>query len=329
MRRWAPKLVLLAVSLLLAAGLVEIGFRITADEPWYERLEQEQNPFVVPRQAVAGEAFKIRAGLDETPKRPEAYRILFLGDSFTYGSGVEDAGRVFPALVTTKLNENRDGATAREFEFFNGGIPGSLTPKWVKLLDAAVGPYRPDLVVTVFFLRNGTRGVGGSRRNIRAVGEQMARLSEESWLFRRSCTYRFFRERRAQTEFSREYLEAMRTAYLGGPDSTAEWRRARENLLKLRETSENHGARFALVIFPVLFALGPDYPLADVCDEIERFAGEQGIPVLSLLPAFTGERAPSLWVSPLDQHPNARAHLLAAESIAGFVAPLTREGGSR
>jgi hypothetical protein len=318
MRGWIPRLVAVSVSLLVTAVIVEIGFRVTAREPWYERLEEEQHDAFVVKQSVGEERFRLREALDRPPKEPGSYRILFLGDSFTYGAGVEDASRIFPSLVVAKLNEG-----GSRYELFNGGIPGSRTPAWVKLFQAAVGPYEPDLVVTVFFLRDGTRGVGGSRGAIRKIGKRMAELSEESWLFRHSRTYRYFRERRAQQELSREYLKAMHDGYLGEPEQTAEWERAQANLLAIRDEAEGRGAKFALVVFPVLFALGPDYPLEDVCLEIERFADEQGIPVLSLLPAFRGRHAPSLWVSPLDQHPNEQAHALAAEAITEFIAPMT------
>ena len=310
------------VTLLGLLALVELGFRLAAAEPWYARLEAEQDEDV-PEKKVDGRPFGIRAALELPPKAPGTYRLLFLGDSFTYGSGVADERRVFPSLVTELLNQHWSHGAPR-FEHFNGGIPGSLTQRWVELLEAAGDSFQPDLVVAVFFLRDGTRFIGGSRGHIRRIGAQMAELSESSWLFRTSRTYRYFRERSAQREFSREYLELMRRAYFGSAEETFEWSRARENLLTLRAESERRGARFVLVLFPVLFELDEDYPLADVCAEVDRFAAENALTYHSLLPTFLGQDAPSLWVSPLDQHPNERGHELAADSIAAFLAPLVR-----
>jgi lysophospholipase L1-like esterase len=326
-REWVLRIVLVLASLIVAGVVIEAGFRVARGAPWYERLEQEQTRLPVRHHRVGERTFKVRAPLGDEPKPTGVFRILFLGDSFTYGSGVADAGRVFPNLVAERLGASATERGPARYEVFNGGVPGSLTGKWVDLYEAAVDRYEGDLVVAVFFLRDGTSGIGGSGPGIRRVGEQMAELAERSWLFRHSYTYRYFTEQTAQDAFSREYLASMETAFTGDPEQTGEWRRARENLLRIRDDASRRGAGFALVVFPVLFDLGADYPLEGACREVERFAERHGIPVLSLLPAFRGMRAESLWVSPLDQHPNERAHAIAAEAIAEFLAPLIDAAG--
>ena len=42
-----------------------------------------------------------------------------------------------------------------------------------------------------------------------------------------------------------------------------------------------------------------------------------------LLAAFEGHDGPELWAHPSNQHPNERAHAIAADALAGF---LLREG---
>jgi len=51
----------------------------------------------------------------------------------------------------------------------------------------------------------------------------------------------------------------------------------------------------------------------------------KSLPVHDLFADFRGHDAPELWVSALDQHPNEKAHALAAESLLSFVAELLRE----
>jgi len=327
-RRWITGLAAGTVSLLFAAALAEIGFRLAAPEPWYLRLEEEQDEFV-PQQSVGGQQFGTRTVVMPAAKQPGTYRILFLGDSFTYGSGVADEERVFPSLVVARLNELATGPTRTKYELFNGGIPGGLTDRWVRLSQALAKPFQPDMVVAVFFLRDGTKGVGGSGDLIRGIGEQMAALAQASWLFRKSSTYRFFRERSAQRELSREYLRGMAEAYLGAPEQTAEWQRAQANLLAIRDEIEHRGGEFALVVFPVLFELGADYPLALVCQEIVRFAEVHAIRVHDLLPTFLGREASSLWVSPLNQHPNESAHALVADALTEFLLPIVTPPDTR
>ena len=106
---------------------------------------------------------------------------------------------------------------------------------------------------------------------------------------------------------------------LGGAEETREWQRAQANLQYIRSESNRLGAQFFLIIFPVLFELEGDYPLATTIEEIARFAEVEQMANLSLLPAFRGRSAFDLWVSPLDQHPNKEGHAIAANAIHEFL----------
>ncbi len=58
---------------------------------------------------------------------------------------------------------------------------------------------------------------------------------------------------------------------------------------------------------------------------IERFCLSAGIPRLDLLPVLSGRPSSSLWVHPLDHHPNEIANRLAAEAAAPVVGEMGRE----
>ncbi len=293
-------------------------------KPWYERVVEEQATTMGKVWHVGESWFTLRSAANFAPKQSDAYRILFLGDSFTYGQGVTKESATFVQRTVARLNERRTGPTKTKYEAFNGGIPGSLTPHWVRLCDEILDSYDPDLVVAVFFLRDGLAGFT-SIGQIDQIRDGMQRLAEDSFLFRHSATYRFFRERRAQAELSRKYLSEMRYGYLGDAAQTRQWRQAQADLLTIKLRASEVDARFAMIIFPVLFDLTPTYPLKDVCDEIARFAQANEIPVLSLLPAFMGRDAEALWVSPFDQHPNAAGHAVAADAMIPFVQLLARD----
>jgi hypothetical protein len=57
-------------------------------------------------------------------------------------------------------------------------------------------------------------------------------------------------------------------------------------------------------------------------DTVESFCRASGIAHLSLLPAFRGRRALDLWVSEVNQHPNAEGHAIAAGAVFPFVRQL-------
>ncbi len=75
----------------------------------------------------------------------------------------------------------------------------------------------------------------------------------------------------------------------------------------------------------MLAGLDEDYAFGAICELLERFALEQGMPVHNLLPSFLSRHGPDLWVSAFDQHPNEVAHAIVADSLLPFVTRLLAE----
>ncbi len=69
--------------------------------------------------------------------------ILFLGDSFTMGYGVDDGGE-YPAIVAARLSQQPQ---AGAIPVVNAGIGGSGNGRWVKLLESVGEAMQPRLVV--------------------------------------------------------------------------------------------------------------------------------------------------------------------------------------
>ncbi|NNL66162.1 MAG: SGNH/GDSL hydrolase family protein [Myxococcales bacterium] len=316
----------LLASLGLAALLAELAVRATWTEPWWEQLRAEQagaiegvhpernKPTVYP---VGEHRLPLRQAPRAEPKPPGTHRTLFLGDSFTYGLAI-DPPDTFVGRIETAWSQDPPLAGVPRYEVWNGGIPGSLTTAWRALFAELGAAYQPDLVVAVFFLRDGVAGVT-TMGQIDAIRDEMQRLARDSLAFRHSYLYRYLRARAEQRALSDRYLAQLRAGYLGSEAEQAEWWNARTQLLWLRKESRALGAEFALVIFPMLFALDADYPLEEVVEAIEAFALEKDIPVFSLLPAFRGRDASQLWLSPFDQHPNREGHAIAAEALRPFL----------
>jgi hypothetical protein len=95
------------------------------------------------------------------PYRP----VLFLGDSFTMGYGVND-GEEFPSLVRTVL-EKHYGPDS--LAVVNAGIGNSGNGWWLKFLKAEVMRYKPRLIVLQFtdndFQDNMEEGLFGLTQN--------------------------------------------------------------------------------------------------------------------------------------------------------------------
>jgi len=88
------------------------------------------------------------------PKPAGTRRILVLGDSFTFGVGVED-DQTFPAQMEKFLNPGGalgvSPATARPVEVVNAGCPGWGTENALAFWRARAEQLSPDLLVLAFY----------------------------------------------------------------------------------------------------------------------------------------------------------------------------------
>lgn len=304
-------------GLVLAILMVEIALRLVYEEPWYDALEHAQ---IQPLEFDLNR-FGLRDRDYPTTHPPGVVRVLVLGDSFTFGNGVADDAKVFPELLEKRLNEIPLPGDVAGVEILNGGLPASLTGEWLTLYRRLRRPFAPDVVVIVFFLRDGTT-MTARDTFFAPIRDRIAARDEGSALYQLSFLYRLVRDTRDRRELGERYGRRIHRAYLGSDAQTRQWRQARVHLRRIVRDVRRRDRVPALVIFPILVDLGPRYPFAEVCDEIARFGRELGVPTHDLRDAFTGFRGPELWVSAYDQHPNARAHALAAASLEGFLVDL-------
>ncbi|MFM7143047.1 MAG: SGNH/GDSL hydrolase family protein [Alphaproteobacteria bacterium] len=319
----ARRLVLVLLGLLLGAACLEVAARLAWTRPWYDRLVAEQaDPEW--RDKVRRNALGLRDRDYATPRPDGVERVLLLGDSFSFGSGVVDEEKIFASLLETRLSAE----PGRRVEILNASKPGSLTGDWLSML-RRVGPdFRPDVVLVVFFLHDGTRTTAGEDF-FHPIRTSIAARNRDSWLYRHVYAWRWWRDVLDRRAVSDLYSRAIVQAYAGDEGQTAEWRAAQANLRTIRDEAAALGARTGLVVFPILADFGPGYPFREVCDRIEAAGVEAGLPTLDLLPAFRGEDAAALWVSPLNQHPNERGHEIAAQAILPFLRSLLAEGPLR
>src|SRR5438445_129949 len=78
------------------------------------------------------------------PKDPDRYRIAVIGDSFTWGQGVEAEER-FSNLI--------GGVLGPHYEVLNFGIPGHDMPQHLEVLDQVL-PMHPDFVLLQLYIND-------------------------------------------------------------------------------------------------------------------------------------------------------------------------------
>jgi hypothetical protein len=246
------------------------------------------------------------------PKPPGVRRVMVVGDSFTEGQGVKEPD-TYPRRLEALLNASGTG----RWEVRNCARRATDFPELYAAFEQVL-PYRPDVVVYGMVLNDPDRSADFQSRQtyvndwildrgrildadapsgLRAMDSRLVALvSDRIDGYRTSrATLRWYREM---------YAEPNREG----------WERTREYLRQMNQRTQAAGGRFLVATWPLLVGLDR-YPFADVHETIARFCLAAGIPHHDLLPVLQGHPKASLWVHPVDMHPNDNAHRLAAESL--------------
>lgn len=230
-------------------------------------------------------------------ERTEKYRIAALGDSLTFGWGVEKED-TFEHLLEDMLSETR--AT----EMINFGHGNYNTVQQVNLFKERGLKYNPDKVVVFFFIND------AEVTPQRSAWTPLARL--------RSVTFLWSRVRGLLTRAAPEAtFESFYSALY--EDDFPGFIAMKEAFVELQGICEEQGIELQVVLLPELHDL-VDYPFAAEYAKVESFLRDNSISVIDLTPAFEGyENAIDLWVARDDAHPNALAHRMIAEYSRDFI----------
>jgi hypothetical protein len=258
-------------------------------------------------------------------KRPEDItRVVIIGDSFTYGWGV-DQDQAYPALLEPLL----DGAGDRQYEIFNMGIPDTGTVEARQIAQVAM-TFDPQIIVLAMLLEdrwavNGNDLVDNARKpqgeQASAAGRQPSAgvlTSTHNFLARNSALYACIMMRAGH---------AMRRQAIGMRDNRnrreldAAWELTTGLLAELNARARASNVTFAVVRCPFYFDAQRDKPdrisarLTEVGEDLE-------IPVLDLLPGMQQLDTGSLYYQ-RDGHWTPAGNEAAAAIITPFIHSLT------
>ncbi len=104
---------------------------------------------------------------------------------------------------------------------------------------------------------------------------------------------------------------------MAGDAASADARRDAGQLREIIDTARRHNIGIGIVLFPDTGpALDATYPFEFLHERVLTICQEEGIRCLDLRRDFANVKdRRSLWVSPLDHHPSARANEIAAVKI--------------
>ncbi len=236
-------------------------------------------------------------GMRDPPRRQAKgagdFRIMMLGDSLTFGWGVE-AEETFSRRLERRLREKNP-----RIEILNTGVGNTNTPMQAAYFAAKGRHFAPDLVILNTFIND-------AEPNPRYGNSSIAGRNSYAWTFfaaRIDALLRLFSTRMDWKDY---YLS------LYGPSGN--WPEMRAAILRIVDICRSEGCAVLIVVHPEIRELDP-YPFAEITARVREVARAAEVPFLDLLPSIADQDPATLWVTVPDPHPNGRANAFFADSI--------------
>jgi lysophospholipase L1-like esterase len=238
-----------------------------------------------------------------------ARRIVVLGDSFTWGAGVD-----FDDTYAQRLERALSRRRGLPVEAVNLALPGFATADELAVLERQGFAYQPDLVLLGFVLNDAEDEASAEKRR---EADWIRTRSEAPPLWQRSELLRFVGLRLWATRENRRRVADYLAMY---QDGAAGWGTVQRSLETMGALCRGHGALLVVAIFP-LFGnrLDEGYPFDRIHAKVAAAAQRAGARVVDLLPAYRGLRSELLVVDAEDEHPNEIAQRIAAKTLLPVV----------
>jgi len=248
------------------------------------------------------------------PKNSKRYRIVVIGDSFTWGQGIDVRDR-FTNLLEESLNPTTH-------EVLNFGIPGHNMPEHLQELEQVL-PLSPDFILLQLYINDFE-----TPEMVRPQGHPLISSEDlDRRLMQSSALYVLLSNQWGELESKFGFVESYEhymARNLADP-SMPNARKAFGMLRQFIERARSGNTPCGTVLFPAPDAMGPKgagYPFGYIHERVRMICQDARIPCLDLLPAFSTYANPrSMWVSPFDAHPNGMANRRAASEILRMFGP--------
>ena len=262
-------------------------------------------------------------------KPAEAFRILYLGDSVTFGFRIAADRAIFPYQVARMLEERLE----RPIETVNAGVGGYSPWQEYRYLAQEGLNYQPDLIVVSFVLNDVTEKFelvqfGGFWEGYQVTHTSFSRFDD--WASRSSILYFLkqagvaLRADQQQAAVVQEMLDVeMLAKQPDHPDVQTAWQLTLENLGQIFDLAAGHDIPVVVVIFPFTFQFEDAQTLSAPQQTLTDYAVSRQIPVLDLLPPLAATMAaerttPAAYFLDVD-HPTPLGHRVVAEMIMEFL----------
>lgn len=250
-------------------------------------------------------------------KKGNLTRIVIIGDSFTFGLGVEDTEKIFVRVLQKKLDEQYG---VGKFEVIVLAEKGFTTTDELLVLHNTALDFNPDLIVLAFFL-NDAEGAG-SRIGFERLyfHHYMYPWIVGGWLYEHSFLFYFFESRMKNVVRNlgleeKSHLEYITHLY---SDSNPYFERHQQHLRYFIRLAHKKGSTVVVMSIPALMDF-ERYPYNFVARYIKNITESEGGYFLDLLPNYAIYDFEKLKVSFTDGHLSELGHEATAEALRNFI----------
>lgn len=319
---------LLIMSFLVALTIGEVAARVvfsdittTADNRSYFALKWK-------RSHVRLNSLGFREKEIAETKPAGAYRVAFIGDSYAFGQGIDEAQRM------SNLMEGELRKHAPRIEVLNFGNAGNNTADEVVVLEAALRAVKPDFVILQWFV-NDVENKGPAVAGGPPALPEPSRFNAFKQSMRNMSVLYFL-----AAEVWHRLLESSGSGYaedtfrrVGDPQS-ADSQAAERSLVEFIRMCRDHNVGLGIMLVPYFTPINQGtYPYAYLHQRVLDVCAREGVPCTDLFDTFKSQMEDpqnyrSLWVNRFDPHMGPLANQMATDHLVKFFGPSLIEGAA-
>jgi lysophospholipase L1-like esterase len=229
-------------------------------------------------------------------KKSGEMRVLMLGDSLTFGWGVEES-----ETTTRRLERLLRAKWSEEVTVINSGVGNYNTEMEVTYFKERGLALQPDIVVLNYFINDAE-----------PIPDYDGFSLFASW------SYAYILIKSRIDTFIRSFSNSFPNwkVYYQNlyEDGQKGWMRTKNKLRELASTCKKNNIPLLIVVYPEIRNLR-DYQFKDVHEKLRIFVKGLGVEYLDLRNSVHGIKESKLWVTVPDPHPNGYANSFFAEAI--------------